>query len=95
MIWFLIICSGIAYLLYQQGPCRRHAVLALVTLLIIIALPLRLALSRPRNALVTLLCRRWGEGSGDITVDTIGHQTMEAFETSGPAYSLIHSAIGL
>jgi hypothetical protein len=31
-----------------------------------------------------------GKESGTITVNTIGHQQMEAFERSGSAYSLIH-----
>ena len=66
-----------------------------MTLLIIIAVPLDWLYPDHETRWSPYYVVDRAKESGDITVDTIGHQTMEAFETSGPAYSLIHSAIGL
>ena len=89
MAWFLISCAGIAYLLYQGKALSPLRVLALLTLLIIIAVP--------RDWFYPNHETRWSPyyvidrvNETDITVNTIGHQGMVPFETSGSLYSLIH-----
>jgi spermidine synthase len=88
VVWFLISCAGIAYLLYQGKTLSPLGVLALVTLLIILAVS--------HDWLDPKHETRWSpyylidRVKGSITVNTIDHQAMVPFETGGSLYSLIH-----
>ena len=88
VVWFLISCAGIAYLLYQEKALSPPRVLALVTLLIIIAVP--------RDWVDPKHETRWSpyyvvdRVRDRIIVNNISHQAMVPFETSGLSYSLIH-----
>jgi SAM-dependent methyltransferase len=88
VVWFLISCGGIAYLLYQAKALSPPRVLALVTLLIIIGIP--------RDWLDPNHETRWSpyylidRVDSGIIVNNITHQGMLSFETSGSLYSLIH-----
>jgi SAM-dependent methyltransferase len=89
VIWFLISCAGVAYLLYQDKALSLSRMLALVTLLTIIAMPPDWLYSKHET--------RWSPYyvvtrtmTGNITVNNIAHQSMLPFETSGAIYSLIH-----
>jgi len=92
-IWFLISCAGIAYLLYQDKGLLPLRILALLALLIIIAIPL--------DWLSTKHETRWSpyylvdRVENLITVNTISHQEMVPFETSGSLYSSLYSLIHL
>jgi spermidine synthase len=90
VIWFLISCAGIAYLLYQEGALSPPRVLALVTLLIIIAGPRDLPYPDHETRWSPYYVVDRAKNSGAIAVNTLSHQTMQAFDTSGSAYSLIH-----
>jgi SAM-dependent methyltransferase len=88
VLWFLISCGGIAYLLYQAKALSSPRLVALVTLLIIIAVP--------RDWLDPNHETRWSPyyvidrmGAG-IIVNNITHQAMVPFETGGSVDSLIH-----
>jgi SAM-dependent methyltransferase len=90
IIWFLIGCAGIAYLLYQSGRLTRPRGLALLAFLLLIAAPL----IRTNPGIET----RWSpyyavvhdKASGIINVNGIGHQAMVPFTKAGSSYSLIH-----
>jgi SAM-dependent methyltransferase len=88
VVWFLISCAGIAYLLYQEKALSPPAVLALMTLTIIIGV--RLDWLYPNHE------TRWSpyylvdRVGGGIAVNNIGFQGMVPFETGGASYSLIH-----
>jgi len=89
IVWFIISCCGIAYLLHQGKTLSPPRVLALVTLLIIIAVPVdrHYPTHETRWSPYYLVDHR---ANGQITVNMIGHQFMNAFELRGSVYSLIH-----
>ncbi len=90
-VWFLICCAGIAYLLHQRGSLTPWRILALVAVLVVVAAP---GVYRSYRGTET----RWSPyykvdhhvPSGDISVNTIGHQEIVPFEKGGAIYSLIH-----
>jgi SAM-dependent methyltransferase len=88
VVWFLVSCAGVAYLLYQGRALSLSRFLALATLLITVAVPIDWLYPNHET--------RWSpyyfidRVGGGITVNTIGHQGMVPFETSGSLYSLIH-----
>ena len=89
VIWFLISCAGIAYLLYQDKALSWLRTLALAILLTIIAVPPDWLYSNHET--------RWSPYyvvgrtmTGDVTVNNVAHQSLLPFETSGAIYSLIH-----
>ncbi len=90
-IWFLVCCAGIAYLLNQQASLTRLRALALAALIVVVAAPGIYKSYREREL-------RWSPyyavdhkiATGQIAVNTIGHQQMVAFEKGGSSYSLIH-----
>ena len=89
MIWFLISCAGIAYLLRQD---KGLSLLRLLTLVIVVAFT---GLYSDRSDLHET---RWSpyyavdldKANGNITVNNIGHQRMVPFSAGGSSYSLIH-----
>ena len=88
VVWFLISCGGIAYLLYQAKALSWPRVLALLALLIIIAVP--------RDWLDPNHETRWSpyylidRVESGIIVNNVTHQAMLPFEIRGSPYSLIH-----
>jgi SAM-dependent methyltransferase len=90
VVWFLISCAGIAYLLHQGKTLWVAHILALATLLIIIAVPLDWLYPNHKTRWSPYYLIDRVQGTGAITVNTIGHQRMLPFETGGSAYSLIH-----
>src|SRR6185369_7170933 len=91
VVWFLICCGGIAYLLYQERALNGVKIAALVTLVVLVSMPgdwLR------NDGHV----RRWSPyymvdhdtATGFINVNGIGHQQMVPFATGASIYSLIH-----
>jgi len=92
VVWFLISCAGVAYLLHQAGSLTRLRALALVALVLGLAVPSDWLRHEMHNT-------RWSPyymvdhtvPSGEITVNTIaGHQGMAPFASEGSSYSLIH-----
>jgi SAM-dependent methyltransferase len=91
VVWFLIGCAGVAYLLHQEGTLLPVKVTALVALLVVVfAVP---ALIDAKTGSET----RWSpyyavnrDSTNAIMVNTIGHQRMEQFDKAGSQYSLIH-----
>jgi SAM-dependent methyltransferase len=89
VIWFLISCAGIVYLLRQD---KALSLLRLLTLVIVVAFT---GLYTDRSDLHET---RWSpyyavdldKANGNITVNNIGHQRMVPFSTGGSSYSLIH-----
>ncbi len=90
-VWFLITCSGIAYLQYQAGSLDRLKALALITLVVGLSIPSDW-LRRDQHA------RHWSPyylidhdiGAGYLGVNGVAHQWLLAFASSGSPYSLIH-----
>ncbi len=90
IVWFLISCAGIAFLLHQARSLTWIRGGALVLLLIAIALPTL----RTKETNVV----RWSPYYSidfhrpdlSITVNGIGHQQMVPFADGGASYSLIH-----
>jgi SAM-dependent methyltransferase len=90
-VWFLIACSGIAYLLHQAGSLNRRQALALIVLVLAISL---LGDWFHRDTQVTYWSPYYNVThdipSGAILVNTIAHQKMIPFADAGAPYSLIH-----
>ncbi|HXZ01857.1 MAG TPA: hypothetical protein VEI03_17825 [Stellaceae bacterium] len=91
LVWFLIACAGVAYLLHQAGGLTLSRGLALAALLVAVTLP---AAFRARNGIEAFWSPYYAveyEASGlGINVNNIGHQQMVPFDTGGSSYSLIH-----
>jgi SAM-dependent methyltransferase len=94
LVWFIIGCGGVAYLLHQTGKLTKLKILALVALLVGVGVPtdwLPVVGAKQHET-------RWSPYykidhevvTGAITVNTIGHQTMVPFASAGSSYSLIH-----
>jgi SAM-dependent methyltransferase len=89
-MWFLVSCAGIAYLLQQNRALTLLRGGALVVLVLGVAVPLSWVF--PTHIV------RWSPyymvdhdvSTGGIVVNTIGHQAMVPYESSGSSYSLIH-----
>ncbi len=89
--WFLISCAGAAYLLHQTGSLTWFRALALTALVLGSVVPSDWLRHEVHNT-------RWSPyyavdhaiASGEIAVNTIGHQQMVPFASSGSSYSLIH-----
>jgi hypothetical protein len=89
VIWFLISCAGITYLLRQDNALSA---LRLLTLFIVVAFTGLYTDRSESNE------TRWSpyyavnldKPNGIITVNKIGHQTMVPFSAGGSSYSLIH-----
>jgi spermidine synthase len=89
VIWFLISCAGITYLLRQD---KALSALRLLTLVIVVAFTGLYTDHSESNE------TRWSpyyavhlnKPNGVITVNNIGHQTMVPFSVGGSSYSLIH-----
>jgi SAM-dependent methyltransferase len=89
-VWFFVSCAGIAYLLHQNRSLTLLRGGALVVLVLGIAVPLSWV--SPTHIV------RWSPyymvdhdvSTGGIVVNTIGHQAMVPYESSGGSYSLIH-----
>ena len=90
VVWFLITCAGIAYLLHQTGSLTRFRTLALVALV--------LGLSVPPHWFLPKYHTRWSPyymvihntSNGGIDVNSTQHQGMVPFASAGSLYSLIH-----
>ena len=89
IVWFVIIWIGVGYLLYQGKALSRPRLLTLVLLTIVIAVPSdRSGLHEMRWSPYYAVDRQ--KATGEITVNTIGHQSMVPFAAGGSTYSLIH-----
>jgi SAM-dependent methyltransferase len=92
IVWFLINCAGIAFLLHQSGKLSVIQGLALAALVLLVgAVPIALDYHRaevtrwsPYYAVIRHL------RDNTITVNNIGHQTMVPFAKAGASYSLVH-----
>ena len=90
-VWFLVSCTGVAYLLRQGGSLTPVRVLALVALVVAVG-----AQSDWFNRETQV--RHWSPyyvvnhdvAGGGISVNTIAHQWMIPFASAGSFYSLIH-----
>src|SRR5258706_7972134 len=91
VVWFLICCAGIAYLLTEKARLTPLRAGALAALILIVAAPGVYKSYRGREL-------RWSPyyavdhkiATGQIAVNTIGHQQMVPFDKGGSSYSLIH-----
>jgi spermidine synthase len=89
VIWFLVTCAGIGFLLYQRNALPASRAVTLAVLVIYTALPLD-----PNKQHET----RWSpyyavdhyKESGGIFVNHISHQGMVSFDSGSSSYSLIH-----
>jgi SAM-dependent methyltransferase len=90
VVWFLISCAGIAYLLHQIGSLTKLRAVALVAL--VLGVGVRINWFYPMHEI------RWSPyymvnhnlDLHHITVNSIGHQRMVPFASGGSSYSLIH-----
>jgi len=88
VVWFLITCSGIAYLLRQASALTRLRALALIIIVGALAIPLDWHHKRDIRWSPYYMVDR--KPSGSVNVNTIGHQVMVPFDKAGSSYSLIH-----
>ncbi len=89
VIWFLISCAGIAYLLYQGKALSLPRLLTLAIVVVYPAIPVDLSnLHETRWSPYYAVDRYKAEGH--IIVNNIGHQSMVPFDVGGSSYSLIH-----
>jgi SAM-dependent methyltransferase len=84
LLWFLISCAGVAYLLRQAGKLTLMRSAYLVTLLALVTIPGIGRIWSPYYAIDYDPHYRF------IDVNNIGHQAMVPFDSGGSAYSLIH-----
>ena len=84
LVWFLVICAGIAYLLHQAGKLTLGRWVYLLTLLVLVTIPSASRIWSPYYAVA------YDAEHRSIDVNNIGHQTMVPFESGGSPYSLIH-----
>ena len=90
VVWFAIIVAGVAFLLARAGSLSVFRVVALATLVGVIATPM---FSTPRTVET-----RWSpyydityhKDSRYLVANAIGHQWIDPFNEKGAAYSLIH-----
>lgn len=88
-VWFVIVCAGIGYLLYQDKTLSWSRLLALAIMAVFTLIPTnRSGLHEVRWSPYYAVDR--DTATGVITVNTIGHQAMVAFQDGGSSYSLIH-----
>jgi spermidine synthase len=91
MVWFLITCGGIAYLLRQAGGLTLARGVALLAVVFGVMLP---SINRSQNGATMYWSPYYAvefqRGSGRINVNNIGHQQMVPFDAGGSSYSLIH-----
>lgn len=91
VVWFLICCAGIAYLMHQAGSLTRGRIAALVLLLTTLAVhPLIKDHFGHHDRWSPYYAVDLNKARGSISVNTIGHQQMVPFETGGSSYSLVH-----
>jgi SAM-dependent methyltransferase len=89
VVWFAVVCAGVAYLLHVRGGLSRAQVVRLAALILLF-----LATLLPNWQTVT----RWSPyysinytpNTGHIYVNTIGYQDIVPFADGGSSYSLIH-----
>jgi SAM-dependent methyltransferase len=91
-VWFLIACTGIAYLLGRAGELTLVRGLTLATLVVVISSP---AIDRARQSGIQTFWSPYYEVTYDpddkhISVNNIGHQTIVPFADSGSLYSLVY-----
>ena len=89
VVWLLLTCAGIAYLLYQRRILSVPRAIALAVLVAYSALPLD-GNSQHETRWSPYYAVEHYKENGEIFVNTIGHQTMVPFEDAGSSYSLIH-----
>lgn len=90
VVWFFVSCAGLAYLLHQNRSLTLLRGAALVVLVLGVAVPL--------SWVYPTYSVRWSPyymvvhevSAGSIRVNSIGHQGMVPYESSGASYSLIH-----
>ena len=89
VIWFLISCAGIGYLLYQDKVLSLPRLVALAVMVAFPAIPAeRSNLHETRWSPYYAVDRN--KATGDIIVNNIGHQAMVPYNIGGSSYSLIH-----
>jgi spermidine synthase len=88
-IWLLISCAGVAYLLHQRKALSLRRLLTLGTLVVYSAIPFELSDQHETRWSPYYAVDR-NKATGDILVNTIGHQAMVPFDLGGSSYSLIH-----
>ena len=89
-VWFLIVAAGMAYLLHMQRQLTVGHLIMLAALVLAVEGPdVTMGLKGEHSQWSPYYAVRRAE-SGQITVNTIGHQTMVPFDRGGSSYSLIH-----
>ncbi len=84
LVWFLVACTGIAYLLRQAGKLTWLRCAYLVGVLALVTITGVNRIWSPYNAVT------YDPESRSIGVNNIGHQVIVPFENGGSNYSLIH-----
>jgi spermidine synthase len=90
VVWFLVASAGIAYLLQRDGSLTVPRIAALAVLLVLLAVRLDWIDPQLQTRWSPYYVVDWRKDTGDIAVNTIGHQRMVPFDTGGGSYSLIH-----
>ena len=88
--WFLPCLAGIAYLLHQSKSLTPPRILALLGLLAIFTTSIEWRFSRGETRWSPYYSIYRDKETGQIDVNTIGHQMMVPFEKSGSPYSIIY-----
>jgi SAM-dependent methyltransferase len=91
VVWFLIACIGVAYLLRQDGRLSWTNGLTLFALLVCVASPgFRGWKSGAETVWSPYYAVQYTPNDRAITVNNIGHQQIVPFRQGGASYSLIH-----
>ena len=91
IVWFLITCAGVAYLLKQAGKLTGPRILALAALVVLVAVPnLNQAENKAQAYWSPYYSVEFDPASLGITVNNVGHQQIVPFASGGGSYSLIH-----
>jgi SAM-dependent methyltransferase len=90
VVWFLISCVGIAYLLRQVGSLTRVRALMLVVLVLGLGVPIDWFYPTHQTYWSPYYSVDYNTVSRSIGVNTIGHQQIVPFALAGSSYSLVH-----
>jgi SAM-dependent methyltransferase len=87
-VWFLVVGVGVGYLLRRAGGLTLPRVLALAALPLVLLVPSPLVDVNDRWS--PYYAVHYNKASGQISVNSIGHQNMIPFAQSASVYSLPH-----
>jgi SAM-dependent methyltransferase len=92
VVWFVVCCTGIGYLLHQRGALTRiHTVAMTIVVLAVMLPPIVTSVHSGRTTYWSpYYTVEFDKAQRGVGVDNIGHQQMIPMSEGGSTYSLIH-----